>query len=84
MTEGADRCLVGRVGDDFKEFFNRLEGRIAQVVENYAVSSSIPKRRFSTLHDGICHAMLVDKAMVGDIEMNKCLTMIESDEEEEE
>jgi hypothetical protein len=84
VTEGADRCLVGRVSDEFKDFFNQLEGRIAQVVEIYSRSASPKKMRYSTLHDGVCHAILVDRAIDGDIGMNQCLTIIDSDDSDNE
>ena len=79
VTEGWDRCIIGHVSEEFKFYFGRLEGRLAQVVKIYAASRSSKKKQYSTLHNGVCHAILVDKGSLSDSVMNKCLTIVDSD-----
>lgn len=84
MTEAWDRCLVGRVSEDFQKHFGRLEGRLAQVVEIYSNSTSSKKKEYSSLNDGVFHATLVDKGTMKDSVMTKCLRMIDSDSDSDE
>ena len=68
VTEGTDRCLVGRVSNEFKPFFQRLEGRIAQVVDIFPCSDERKKREYSKKRNGVCHVvMLVDRLVEGNI-----------------
>lgn len=84
VSEGSDRCLVGHVSEEFKRYFSRLEGRLAQVVQIYAFSRASKKIAYSLLHNGVCHAMLVDKGSQGDSVMNQCLTIVETDSDSDE
>ena len=79
VTEGADWCLVGRVNEQLKELFPRLEGRIAQVTEIYVQSRRRKKTAFSTRHDGVCFAILVDEFRENDDKFNEYLEMVSSD-----
>ncbi len=67
--------MIGRVSEDFKEFFQRLEGRIGQVVEIFPTSEERRKRAFSKKKYGVCHVMLIDKLMEGDMAMLELLDM---------
>jgi hypothetical protein len=84
VTEGFDRCLIGHVSEDFKAHFSRLEGRLAQVVEIYSGSTSSKKNAYSVLHNGVCHAMLVDKGTLSDEVMNQSLVIVDTDSDSEE
>lgn len=84
VTGGWDRCLIGHVSEAFTPYFDRLEGRLAQVTQIYSASTSSKKKRYSALHNGVCHAILVDKGMPSDVAMAKRLTVIESDSESDE
>ena len=87
VTEGTDRCLVGRVGEEFKPFFKRLEGRIAQVVEIFPCSDEPKKLEYSRKRHGVCHVMLIDRLVDGDMAMMDCLDLVEascSDEDEDD
>ena len=84
VTEGWDRCLIGHVSEEFQQYFSRLEGRLAQVVEIYSASRSSKKKQYSTLHNGVCHAMLVDKGSLSDSAMASCLTIVDSNSDSDE
>jgi hypothetical protein len=43
VTEGADRCIVGRLAPELKEQQGNLEGRIAQVIEIFQDLHQHPK-----------------------------------------
>jgi len=75
VTDGTDRCIIGRVSEEFKAFFPRLEGRIAQVVEIFPNSDEPRKRTLSQKKYGVCHVMLIDKFMEGDMAMLDLLDM---------
>ena len=77
VTEGAERCIVGRVSDEFKEFFPRLVGQVAQVVTIFPFSDKRKKIAYSVKNDGVMHVMLIDKLHHGDMEMNKLLQMVD-------
>ena len=76
VTEGCNRCMIGRVSEEFKTFFPRLEGRIAQVV---TIFPNVGKRRkavFSKKKKGVCHVMLIDKLIEGDMAMLDLLDLV--------
>jgi hypothetical protein len=77
VTEGTDWCLVGRVSNDFKPFFQRLEGRIAQVVDIFPCSDERKKREYSKKRKGVCHVMLVDRLVEGDMAMMEVLDLVD-------
>ncbi|KAG7363770.1 hypothetical protein IV203_031547 [Nitzschia inconspicua] len=66
VTEGANRCVIGHVPENLSEYFHRLEGRIAQVYTIYHLSKDSNRMAFSKKNDGVCHAILVDKAIACD------------------
>ena len=77
VTEGTDRCLVGHVSDEFKPFFKRLEGRIAQVVDIFPCSDERKKQEYSKKRNGVCHVMLVDRLVEGDMAMMDVLDLVD-------
>jgi hypothetical protein len=77
VTDGTDRCLVGRVGDEFKTFFKRLEGRLAQVVDIFPCSNEPKKLEYSSKRYGVCHVMLIDRFVEGDMAMMDYLDLVE-------
>lgn len=81
VTEGADRCIVGRVPDTFSNFFTQLEGRVAQVDTIYAFSRNAKKLAYSTRNEGVCHAILIDKPLPGDELMDKLVYVVDSDDD---
>ena len=83
VTEGAMRCIVGHVPEEFKNLFGHLEGRIAQVTTIYAGSKDKNKIAYSNSKDGICIVSLVDNPVAGDELLNPLVVMVDSDEEAE-
>ena len=78
VTEGADRCLIGRVNPAFQRFFGRLNGRVGQVVTVFPCSNDPNKIAFSTKNDGVCHIMLIDRFIDGDLQLMEALDLVES------
>ena len=68
---------MGQVSDDFKPFFKRLEGRIAQVVDIFPCSEEPKKRHYSSKRNGVCHVMLVDRLLDGDMAMMDVLDLVD-------
>ena len=83
ITEGAMRCIVGHVPEEFHHLFAHLEGRVAQVTTIYAGSKDKNKIAYSTSKDGVCIASLVDNPEAGDELLNPLVLMVDSDEEVE-
>ena len=54
------------------------------MVQIYAFSRASKKIAYSLLHNGVCHAMLVDKGSQGDSVMNQWLTIVENDSDSDE
>ena len=84
VTEGTDRCLIGRVGPEFSSFYHRLEGRLAQVVTIFPLSNSRRKKAFSIKNDGVCHVLLVDRLMDGDLKMMEIIDTVDSGDSDSE
>jgi hypothetical protein len=84
VTEGADRCIVGRLAPELKEQQGNLEGRIAQVIEIFSRSASTSKIAYSNKHGGVCLAMLVDKAAPMDSFLNAYLPEVHSESDSDE
>jgi hypothetical protein len=72
------------VPEYLKNLYCHLEGRIGQVYEIYACSPSGKKTDYSVRHNGVCYAMLVDRAVPGDELVNRLLTMVDSDSSSDE
>ena len=83
VTEGAMRCIVGHVPEEFTHLFAHLEGRIAQVTTIFAGSNDKKKNAYSKSKDGVCIAQLVDNPMAGDELLNPLVVMVDSDQEDE-
>ena len=83
VTEGAMRCIVGHVPEEFTHLFAHLEGRIAQVTTIFAGSNDKKKNTYSKSKDGVCIAQLVDNPMAGDELLNPLVVMVDSDQEDE-
>ena len=77
VTEGTDRCIIGRVSEEFQSFFPRLEGRLGQVVTIFPTSGERKKIEFSKKKYGVCHVMLIDKLIDGDMAMLEILDLVE-------
>lgn len=83
VTEGVDRCLVGRVADALREHFSHLDGRLVQVLDIYSNSNHFKRRDFARAHGGVCHAILVDEFLEGDQLLNSLLVVVDSDSDSE-
>ena len=81
MTDGVDRCVVGRVGSSNIALLRQVEGRLAQVTELFSNSASNIKKSYSSENGGVCTAVLVDRFIPGDEVVNRVNTFIESDSE---
>jgi hypothetical protein len=72
---------VGQVSNEFKPFFQRLEGRIAQAVDIFPCSDERKKREYSKKRNGVCygvcHVMLVDRLVEGDMGMMEVLDLVD-------
>jgi len=82
VTEGENRCIVGHLPEVYNEYKKNLEGRLAQVITNYSSSRDANKIAFSNARDGVCHAILVDKAVPGDEVLDSIVTLVDSDVDE--
>ena len=60
VSDGIDRCLVGFLARHMIKQAQRLDGRLAQVVEIYKESDSPAKRRKNHRNKGIAEATLID------------------------
>ena len=78
VTEGVERCIVGRVSQAFSDCFHGLEGRIAQVVEIYCNLRSAKKDAHSKKHNGVCIVELIDSHVDRDNLSYGCDSIIES------
>ena len=79
ITEGVERCVVGRVYQDDIDIINLLDGRLVQVVEFFSDSRASNKTKFSTQNDGACLVALIDKYIAGDEALNAKNPVVESD-----
>ena len=79
VTDGVDRCIVGRVGNINKQCFQILQGRLAQVTELLSESRHDNKKLFSNEHGGVCFAVLVDKYIPGDELLDHSMDIFDSD-----
>ena len=58
-------------------FVKRLEGRIAQVVNIFPCSDERKKQEYSSKRNGVCHVMLVDRLVDGDMAMMDVLDLVD-------
>lgn len=82
VTEGEDRCILGRL--PYKYFLqqNQLDGRLAQVVDMLHYSTSKSKRRYSKGKQGAFVVQLLDKGSAEDHEfLDSIFSELESDAE---
>lgn len=91
VTEGADRCIVGRLPHCYQRFHSRLHGRLAQVYRILPFRSTFQlggRTEYSVKYKGVMHVALIGTSIgdVPDQEMNSLLQHIDdytSSEEEE-
>lgn len=84
VSEGSDRCIVGRASEAFTRHFTQLDGRLGQIVEIYSNSSRRNKDKYSRDNDGVCIVQLVDRYVKGDEVLNCISSIVESESESEE
>lgn len=84
VSDGIDRCIVGRVGCSAMELLDHLEGRLAQVTEFFSESKDAKKKSFSKDNGGVFLAVLVDRYVPGDEIVNGYLELLESDSDNEQ
>ena len=82
-TKGISCCIVGHVPISFAPHYQRLEGRVGQIVSIYPSSSDPKKIAFSNANMGVCHAILVDKHVPGDEALDCLVNILDSDDETE-
>lgn len=78
VTEGASRCCIGHVPENLKQHFGSLDGRLAQVYTIYHLSKDANKFAFSIKRDGVCHGILVDKAVANDVLLDGLVEVVDS------
>jgi len=81
VTEGSDRCVVGHVNPAAIAHFERLEGRLCQVVEIFSSSKSKSKLDYSAANNGVVLAQIINKYVPGDDILNNYVEVIDSDDE---
>ena len=85
LTDGEERCIVGRLPSKYDHLSEELEGRCAQVVDLFAFSPSRSKRLHSYQNQGSGYARLIDKGSERSHSMiDSLLSDVESDPEETE
>lgn len=83
VTCGLDTCMVGLCPAGYLEHRDRLDGRLAQVIEIFAKSRSKTKIDEAIAWEGIVRAVLVDWGSIDDDVINDLLPdsdSIDSDE----
>ena len=79
VTDGVDRCVVGRVSAELVSQEEQLEGRLAQVFQCYWDSESQSKLAYSRLNEGVCVGVLIDKYVEGDKLLIDIVELVDSD-----
>jgi hypothetical protein len=91
VTEGADRCIVGRIPFAYRGHFSRLDGRLAQVCRILPFRTKFQpggRTEYSVKYQGVMHAFLIGGSVddTPDQKMNDLLQHIDdytSSEEED-
>ena len=73
VSDGIDMSCVGYVADRYQKHFDLLDGRIAQVVRFLDDSDDAKLRTYSYNNGGAYDAVLIDRVIQGDEELNKLL-----------
>jgi len=81
VTNGLNRCQVGYLPAKYIGLKERLNGRIAQVVEIFSFSSNNHKLNYSACYQGVCQVVLIDFNRDDDGILNDMLSDVESVEE---
>jgi len=81
VSEGVDRCIIGRVNPAALSHSDRLEGRICQVVEFFSHSQNPSKSSFSDEHGGVLLAQVVDRYLPGDDALNQFVEGFDDDDD---
>ncbi|KAG7338677.1 hypothetical protein IV203_020701 [Nitzschia inconspicua] len=81
VTEGIDRCIIGRVNPAATKHSEMLEGRLCQVTDLFLGTNHKAKNEYSTQHKGVYVAQVIAKYMVGDDVLNSFIEVYDSDEE---
>lgn len=79
VTDGIDRCIIGRVNPAAIDHAERLEGRLCQVTDFFSQSEFEAKKDYSTDHKGVIVAQIIDKYIPGDDVLNGFVEGIDSD-----
>ena len=93
VTEGADRCIVGRVPSTYRQHYPRLNGCLAQVYRILPFGTNFRpggRTEYSVKYQGVMHVLLIGDSVddTPDQAMNSLLQHIDdytsSSEEEED
>jgi len=82
VTDGCDRCIIGRVNPAAIKMHNQLEGRICQVVEFFTNSGNPSKASFSEKNGGVIQCQIIDKYVPGDDVLNVFVKGFDDDDDE--
>ena len=80
---GHDTCLVGLLPVCYLEHATLLQGRLCQVTHFFDDSRDAHLRDYSASKQGVCTAVIFDKYVKGDEELNELLYDIDSGLEED-
>ena len=83
VTDGIDRCIIGHVDPAAIKHAERLEGRLCQVTNFFLKSTSTAKNEYSSVHNGVIIAQIIDKYVPGDEVLNEYIDNIDSDLEDD-
>src|SRR6056300_758216 len=77
VSGGFDHCVLGRVDPRAWDVQERLEGRLAQVIEIFAESSNKIKKDYNEAHNGVYLCSIVDQYNPGDDVTNEFLDIVD-------
>ena len=84
VNGGFDCCCVGFLPEKYLPHAEKLEGRVAQVIELLCDSSSSAARQHSRLHGGVIRCVLIDNFNETDKIFEGELSDVEMDSDEED
>jgi hypothetical protein len=67
----------------FATHYQRLEGQVGQIVTIFPFSTDPKKIAFLNIHNGVCHAVLIDKHVPGDEFLDSLVDLVDSDDDSE-
>lgn len=84
VCHGDVSCVIGRLGPMYNGALDHMDGRLAQITEMWANSQSRHKIDYSTSHNGVARAELIDNYTQGDRALSMLLHSVDCDSSEVE